>query len=136
VDSLESDSPSLSDNMASPHTGSNRKRLQSTKYHNDTMTVNDLVASRVRKRTFRFASCLRFDTAVLRVVSGCKFSGELLQGTKVRARSIGSNRETSARGKVESVTGALTGQVCEHKSGFAVVAETWQFAGIAALGTL
>jgi hypothetical protein len=38
--------------------------------------------------------------------------------------------------EVENVMGALTGQVCEHKSGFAVVAETWQFAGITALGTL
>ncbi len=38
--------------------------------------------------------------------------------------------------EVEDMMGALAGQVCEHKSGFAVVAETWQFAGIAALGTL
>jgi len=67
VDSLESDSPSLSDNMASPYTGSNRKQSQSTEYHSDTIIVNDLVTSRVRKRTFRFASCLRFDTAYGRV---------------------------------------------------------------------
>jgi len=67
VDSLESDSPSLSDNMASPYTGSNRKQSQSTEYHSDTIIVNDLVTSRVRKRTFRFASCLRFDAAHGRV---------------------------------------------------------------------
>src|SRR5271166_4370882 len=61
--------------MASPYTGSNRKLSQSTEYHSDTIIVNDLVTSRVRKRTFRFASCLRFDTAVLRVVSRCKTYG-------------------------------------------------------------
>jgi hypothetical protein len=56
-------------------TGSYRRIRE---YHSDTIIVNDLVTSRVRKRTFRFASCSRFDTAVLRVVAGCKFSGELL----------------------------------------------------------
>jgi hypothetical protein len=79
VDSLESDPPSLGDNMASPYTGSNRKLSQSTEYHSDTIIVNDPVTSCVRKRTFRFASCLRFDTAVLRVVSGCKFSTTYLR---------------------------------------------------------
>ena len=89
MDSLESDSPSLGDNMASLYTGSNRKLSQGTEYHSDTIIVNDLVTSRVRKRTFRFASCSRFDTAVLRVVSGCKFSGELLPAPKGRNESPG-----------------------------------------------
>ena len=77
MDSLESDSPSLSDNMASPYTESNRKLSQTTDYHSDTIIVNDLITSRVRKRTFRFASCSRFDTAVLQVVSGCKTYGRV-----------------------------------------------------------
>lgn len=77
MDSLESDSPSLGDNMASPYTGSNRKLSRAAEYHSDTIIVNDLVTSRVRKRTFRFASCLRFDPAVLRVVSGCKTYGRV-----------------------------------------------------------
>jgi hypothetical protein len=77
VDSLESDSPSLGDNMASPYTRSNRKLSWSIEYHSDTIIVNDLVTSRVRKRTFRFASCSRFDTTVLRVVSGCKTYGRV-----------------------------------------------------------
>ena len=48
---------------------------------------------------------------------------------RVKPRDIGTR-------EVESVTDALIGQVCEHKSGFAVAAETRQFARIAALGTL
>jgi len=80
VDSLELDPPSLGDNMASPYTGSNRKLSQSTEYHSDTIIVNDPVTSRVRKRTFRFASCLRFNTAYGRVPPGPTRSGEIVCG--------------------------------------------------------
>src|SRR5271157_3379140 len=79
--------------------------------------VNDLVTSRVRKRTFRFATWFRFDTALLRVASGCKFSCDPLQRTKVRIRSIGSSRETSACWKMGSMLGALAGQEVRSQVG-------------------
>jgi hypothetical protein len=98
--------------------------------------VNDLVTSRVRKRTFRFATWFRFDTALLRVASGCKFSCDPLQRTKVRIRSIGSSRETSACWKWGACWVHSPGKKCDHKSGFALAAEKWQLACITALGTL
>jgi hypothetical protein len=149
VDSLASDSPSLGDNMASPHTGSNRKlRIADCEitvrsldhrlgaYHNDMTIVNDLVTSRVRKRTFRFATWFRFDTALLRVASGCKFSCDPLQRTKVRIRSMGSSRETSACWKWGACWVHSPRMKCDHKSGFALAAEKWQVACIRALATL
>ncbi len=79
MESVESDSPSLGDNIGeSPHwvepeaTDSGLRnhrpftRLLSKQYHKDTTIVNDVVTSRVRKRTFGRASCFRFDTALLR----------------------------------------------------------------------
>jgi len=72
VDSLESDSPSLGDNIGeSPHwvepeaTDSGLRnhrpftRLLNKQYHSDTKIVNDVVTSRVRKRTFGRTSCFR-----------------------------------------------------------------------------
>ena len=104
MDSVELDSPSLSDNMPSPYTESNRKLSQTTEYHSDTIIVNDLVTSRVRKRTFRFASCSRFNTAVLQVVSGCKTYGRVPPHICVWARPVldccaPAGRNSSAQGK-------------------------------------
>ena len=66
-------------------------------YHSDTIIVNDLVTSRVRKRTFRFASRSRFDTAVLRVVAGCKFSGELLHSRNESSGTVDRVKSPASR---------------------------------------
>ena len=118
MDSLELDPPSLGDNMASPYTGSNRKLSQSMEYHSDTIIVNDPVTSRVRKRTFRFASCLRFNTAYGRVPPGPTRSGEIVCGPApcwivdpYGAKQLSTGRSPLVKNFSKEVAGWLTARI-------------------------